>query len=181
MTVRRDPNAYLLQVPGGCLTFGLGGHVEFHAGRFVERIPTKYGALLATQAINPVNLGVDTERGRSWWMFEDRFYWEAESYSADEVKALVHAADLRRDRRLEQAIALAAQAGLQTEATRPPIPEAVRIEVWRRDGGQCVRCGSQRNLEFDHIIPIALGGGNTARNVQLLCEACNREKGASLA
>jgi hypothetical protein len=56
----------------------------------------------------------------------------------------------------------------------------VRREVWRRDGGKCVNCGSQERLEFDHIIPVALGGSNTARNIQLLCEVCNREKGASL-
>jgi 5-methylcytosine-specific restriction endonuclease McrA len=113
-------------------------------------------------------------------MFQDRFYWEEEGYSAEEVKALVLAADLRRERRLEQAIALTAQAGANASPARPPIPEEVRIAVWRRDRGRCVRCSSQRNLEFDHIIPIALGGSNTARNLQLLCEACNREKGASL-
>jgi hypothetical protein len=181
MTVRRDDNAYLLQVPGGCLTLGLGGYVELHAGRYVQRVPMKYQALLTVQSENPVHLGFDAERGRTWWMFEDRFYWEAEGYTADEVRALIVAADLRRERRLEQAIALTAQAGVATEPARPPIPEAVRIEVWRRDSGQCVRCGSQRNLEFDHIIPLALGGSNTARNIQLLCETCNREKGASLA
>ena len=114
-------------------------------------------------------------------MYEDRFYWEAEGYTAEEVKALIVAAELRRERRLEQAIALTAQAGVPPEPTRPPIPEPVRIEVWRRDGGRCVRCGSQRNLEFDHVIPVVMGGSNTARNVQLLCEACNREKGPSLA
>jgi hypothetical protein len=56
----------------------------------------------------------------------------------------------------------------------------VRREVWRRDGGRCSNCGSRERLEFDHIIPFALGGSNTARNVQLLCELCNREKGATL-
>jgi hypothetical protein len=154
--------------------------VELHAGRFVHRVPVKYDALLAAQAANPVGLGFDAARARTWWMFGDRFYWEAEGYTADEVKALVVAADLRRERRLEQAIALTAQAGMATDAARPPIPEGARIEVWRRDGGQCVRCGSRRNLEYDHIIPLAMGGSNTARNLQLLCEACNREKGASL-
>jgi 5-methylcytosine-specific restriction endonuclease McrA len=64
--------------------------------------------------------------------------------------------------------------------TRAPIPEAIRTAVWRRDQGKCVQCSSNRDLEFDHIIPVAKGGANTARNLQLLCEPCNRSKGASI-
>lgn len=60
------------------------------------------------------------------------------------------------------------------------IPESVKFKVWRRDGGKCVRCGSQRGLEFDHIIPFSKGGSNTARNIQLLCESCNRSKSDSI-
>lgn len=33
------------------------------------------------------------------------------------------------------------------------------------------------NLEYDHIVPVSRGGSNTARNVELLCEVCNRSKG----
>ena len=63
---------------------------------------------------------------------------------------------------------------------REAIPERVRHEVWRRDGGRCVDCGSRERLEFDHIIPISKGGSNTARNIELRCEACNRRKSASI-
>ena len=63
---------------------------------------------------------------------------------------------------------------------RQVIPEVVRHEVWRRDQGRCVRCGSQQRLEFDHVIPLSKGGSSTARNIQLLCEPCNRTKGATL-
>jgi hypothetical protein len=64
-------------------------------------------------------------------------------------------------------------------ARREPIPEDVRMFVWRRDGGRCATstCRSNKNLEFDHIIPLAEGGSNTERNLQLLCETCNRQKG----
>ena|SRR2546425_2699060 len=61
--------------------------------------------------------------------------------------------------------------------SREPIPEDVQAFVWRRDAGRCVKCGSQERLEFDHIIPLAKGGSNTERNIQLLCEFHNREKG----
>ena len=72
----------------------------------------------------------------------------------------------------------------QVEATktrRETIPDKVKMFVWQRDKGQCVKCGSNERLEFDHIIPIAKGGSNTARNLQLLCEQCNRSKGGRIA
>jgi hypothetical protein len=63
---------------------------------------------------------------------------------------------------------------------REPIPESVRLFVWQRDKGQCVKCGARERLEFDHIIPVVAGGSNTERNVQLLCEPCNRAKGSTV-
>lgn len=56
------------------------------------------------------------------------------------------------------------------------IPVEVKDAVWRRDEGKCVQCGSNEKLEYDHIIPFSKGGANTKRNIQLLCESCNRSK-----
>lgn len=61
------------------------------------------------------------------------------------------------------------------------IPQAVKDAVWRRDEGQCVyrandgqRCPERGGLEFDHIVPFALGGpSNNPRNIRLLCKAHN--------
>ena len=60
------------------------------------------------------------------------------------------------------------------------ITQEVKDKVWNRDGGKCVECGSNENLEFDHIIPHSKGGANTYRNIQLLCEPCNRSKSAKI-
>lgn len=59
---------------------------------------------------------------------------------------------------------------------REKIPQDVLDSVWNRDGGKCVICGSQEKIEFDHILPFSKGGTNTYRNIQILCEKCNRAK-----
>jgi 5-methylcytosine-specific restriction endonuclease McrA len=63
---------------------------------------------------------------------------------------------------------------------RERIPRSVRHAVWNRDMAKCVKCESNERLEFDHVIPLAMGGNNSERNLQLLCERCNRRKGKSL-
>lgn len=65
---------------------------------------------------------------------------------------------------------------IEEEQPTRHISSEVKREIWRRDQGKCVKCGSQRRLEYDHIIPVSKGGSNTARNIQLLCEECNRKK-----
>jgi HNH endonuclease len=57
------------------------------------------------------------------------------------------------------------------------IPTAVKLEVWKRDEGKCVKCGSSNELHFDHIIPYSRGGTSlTAENIQLLCARHNLQK-----
>lgn len=60
------------------------------------------------------------------------------------------------------------------------IPQEVKAEVWQRDGGRCVECGSSHYLEFDHVIPLSRGGATSAANLQILCRGCNRAKGANI-
>ncbi len=57
------------------------------------------------------------------------------------------------------------------------IPASVKREVWERDEGRCVICGSPENLHFDHVIPYSKGGSSlVADNIQLLCAAHNLQK-----
>jgi 5-methylcytosine-specific restriction endonuclease McrA len=62
------------------------------------------------------------------------------------------------------------------------IPAAVKAEVWKRDGGRCAyeapdgrRCESRSFLEYDHILPWALGGqSDCVGNIRLLCRPHNQ-------
>lgn len=57
------------------------------------------------------------------------------------------------------------------------IPTWVKLEVWKRDGGKCIKCGSDQDLHFDHIIPWSKGGSSsTPDNIQLLCGKHNLQK-----
>lgn len=57
------------------------------------------------------------------------------------------------------------------------IPTDVKRQVWDRDGGKCVECGSQKDLHFDHIIPWAKGGSSIEPiNIQILCGKHNLKK-----
>lgn len=69
---------------------------------------------------------------------------------------------------------------IDLEQTRQ-IPGKVKLEVYKRDKGKCVKCGSKDNLHFDHILPYSKGGTSLkTENIQLLCARHNLEKSAKL-
>ncbi|MDA1028498.1 MAG: HNH endonuclease [Bacteroidetes bacterium] len=39
-------------------------------------------------------------------------------------------------------------------------------------------CGTETDLQFDHIVPHSKGGGDQVENLRLLCRDCNLKKGA---
>ena len=70
---------------------------------------------------------------------------------------------------LEEAVELETDARL--------IPSEVKAQVWKRDKGKCVQCGSKEHLHFDHILPYSKGGtSRDVRNIQLLCARHNLQK-----
>ncbi len=113
----------------------------------------------------------------SQWLYKGFAYEVQGHYSEDEIRLLI-LEDFDKERqkfeKLRAKFDDIESVDLNYERSR--IPEKVRIEVWRRDGGKCARCGSREKLEYDHIVPISKGGSNTARNIELLCEKCNRSK-----
>ena len=174
--LKHDPKAGFARVGA------FGRKRRFQSGRFfaTNTISAKwYREIHARQLETPVSMGQMYENRRTWWLFQGEFYWEDEGLSAIEVKALLLDKQRKKARRIERAVAQ--MHGTPGPATRrDPIPEDVQAFVWSRDGGRCVKCGGQEHLEFDHIIPVSKGGSNTARNLQLLCETCNRSKGGSI-
>jgi len=57
------------------------------------------------------------------------------------------------------------------------IPTHVKVDVWKRDEGRCVLCGSTENLHYDHDLPYSKGGSSlTAANVRILCARHNLQK-----
>jgi hypothetical protein len=116
---------------------------------------------------------------RTWWLFEGTFYWTDEGHDARDMLALIRDRERRAGRKLERAHTLL-KLDSNPEPRRQPIPKEVRRAVFERDGGKCVECGGNFDIQFDHIIPFALGGATSVENLQLLCSSCNLEKSDSL-
>jgi hypothetical protein len=62
------------------------------------------------------------------------------------------------------------------------IPRPMQFRVLKRDNQICAMCAKpvlDRNIHFDHIIPWSKGGPTEEHNIRLLCDDCNRKRGAS--
>ena len=70
--------------------------------------------------------------------------------------------------------------GIQVQPRRI-IPTSIKLEVWKRDAGECVICGANDELHYDHVLPYSKGGTSSRpENIQLLCARHNIEKGANI-
>jgi len=122
---------------------------------------------------------------KTYWLCSDKLIRMTECAHLTEEEQKLETAHFvlrheRRFKKLRQQLEAYRNLERAEASRREQISDAVRLFVWQRDEGKCVKCGSKERLEFDHIIPIALGGSNTERNIQLLCEACNRSKGTNV-
>lgn len=67
--------------------------------------------------------------------------------------------------------------------------QSVRNHFIKLLGEKCIKCGTIKNLELDHIIPNGWGGGrgrdkrmwdwfesHAENNLQILCSSCNNHK-----
>jgi hypothetical protein len=60
---------------------------------------------------------------------------------------------------------------------RSGVPAWLRRAVMDRCGHKCLHCGSEKDLQIDHIIAFAHGGDESDGNLQVLCRKCNMAKG----
>jgi hypothetical protein len=118
---------------------------------------------------------------RGYWQFQDRFYYTDDQLDANAVHALLVTREQRKQQQIDRAqqiMALGQES--RTSPKRRMIPDDVKHLVWTRDGGRCRYCASDVELQFDHIIPVAMGGSDAPENLQVLCGPCNRRKSASI-
>ena len=180
MVPSRKVAALVPSVPNGKLTYRvtiMPSVKRIHT--FVDNPDTVGHMETLSELKQPIELSSDEHERR--WYFKGNVYEitgnYSHRYSDDEIRLLI-LEEFDKERRLFEKLKAKYDAGGEAEKlySRPRIPENVRVEVWRRDGGKCARCGSREKLEYDHIVPISRGGSNTARNIELLCEKCNRSK-----
>lgn len=100
------------------------------------------------------------------------------------MSALLDKVDPERKRARKKGIASTAVTPPGPKPRRRSIPQSVKDEVWTRDGGRCAyvasdgtRCGNRDFIEYDHVVPWALGGSSRdASNIRLLCRPHNQRR-----
>lgn len=129
------------------------------------------------QLVEPVRYELP-ESERAYWHFENRWYLDRDCLDSGEVKALL----ITRLRRQAAVVSRARAQAVEERSSmrRGRIPDDVKQFVWARDEGRCAHCGCDGELQFDHVIPLALGGSSEAANLQVLCSRCNRRKGTGV-
>ena len=65
---------------------------------------------------------------------------------------------------------------------RKAFPPELKRELHKAQGGKCMYCGRKPGIDLmdvDHKNPVAKGGSDQKRNLQVLCRSCNTRKGAT--
>ena len=144
-----------------------------------RRVPVAaFRAMEAQSAQTPVEYM--TVGDRTFWRHAGRWHSDNEGLPQEAVYALLVTRAMRQNDRVNRAMTVTAMGQAPVPMQRGTIPPDVKQLVWKRDGGACCACGSGVELQYDHVIPVSLGGGSTEDNLQILCGPCNRRKGASI-
>lgn len=182
MSVRKVNKGFdAVQLPGGCLSLSLGETLwSLKVGEVsLDLDNDEYEALIDRIEEGEVAL---LGRGdhRNLWYSDMGIYWADEDLTDEEVGLILWDRKRKSDNRLERLRKQRLSEVSAPASRRKPIPDDVKTFVWDRDRGRCARCGSEEELQFDHIIPVAKGGGASTENIQILCGNCNRQKSDSI-
>lgn len=52
----------------------------------------------------------------------------------------------------------------------------LRAQIFAKNNGECVYCGTSENLTVDHMTPLHRGGAENISNYQPACRSCNADK-----
>ena len=137
----------------------------------------EYKQYLANTKSIPVLFSLDNNH---YWLFDGKFYKDTDNLKPDEVRALLVTRHKLDEQKINRAKTISAMNRYPISSNREIIPEDVKLLVWERDHGKCVKCGSNVELQYDHIIPVSKGGASTPENLQILCGRCNRAKSDSV-
>jgi hypothetical protein len=176
MTLRRASNVHLQRHNNwlGRLTrvqLLLGrGHTSFTLNR------TRWLEIERDNQPAPVGQNGD----RTLWHTAEGWFWEDDGLDAEAVALLLWDRTRRLDARIQRLRKIQDREEQIEGARRERIPPEIRAFVWQRDDGRCVQCNADDDLQFDHVIPVARGGGNAENNLQILCGPCNRQKSDSI-
>jgi 5-methylcytosine-specific restriction endonuclease McrA len=147
------------------------GRKEFEGRKEEELLEDVTAHIVECQQNSPVRLS-DMN-----WLYADWYFQLDMEFDSEEAKLLIYECIDKERQKFEKLKRKYSEGEEFLSYNRVRIPEKVRIAVWRRDGGQCAKCNSKLNLEYDHIVPVSKGGSNSVQNVELLCRKCNRSKG----
>lgn len=193
-TISEDPKTKMVQIekPGLFSAYGKWEEQknydrQVHLSLYITKTryfqwdysPASWAALQRSMQQTAVYIGIgETQAGQVYYFygFQDRFYVSEIEVELSDIPVLISRETQTKKEKLQKEIERIKAMAEAEGGVRVPIPDDVQILVWNRDGGKCVKCGSQEFLEFDHIIPFSKGGSNSARNIQLLCQKCNRTK-----
>lgn len=127
--------------------------------------PAVYLRLRAWRDQGDLPVFVARASDRQWWWWRDAFYWESGDYEPEDVRTILLMLERDDEQGLEWELGL---------RLGDPIPADVKRLVFERDRGRCLACGSEELIQYDHVVPSSMGGGNEPQNLRLLCAGCNR-------
>lgn len=172
--LREDGNAALWADRGGFLF--ARRHWFVGTGAPPTRLAdTGYRQIVEHSSTEPIRIA--QSGNRSWWIYDGSFYWESYGYPPRDIAALIRQRIRRREQQLNHARMMYDAESAPQANGRAVVTREMRQFVFGRDGGRCTQCGSTFDLQYDHVIPVALGGATTVENLQLLCSPCNQSKG----